>query len=479
VKQCAQPRAAPRCALKTGAGRPMDQGRPRTDPDMKRVLLFLVLVAATAAALLWNELGMERHLRLDARSAPAVGTVDDHSSGGRSSSALRREGDDLVMDCDIRPGYAWPYCTLVFELGRPPAGVDLSGYGTLTVEAALDGPEPARQLRLFLLNFNPAYSKPGQPESAKVHEFVYDPAARPTLRARLAQFTVSSWWSNEHPVDAEHAGPELGNVVAVQVATGGNVQPGHHVLRLRRIDIAGKVIAPATFRLGVIAAWGVLGLGHVLALVLRLRRDLAATRHGKAALESLNRQLEEDARHLTQVARRDALTGVLNRHGLRDELARAAERGDERFFPVSIVFVDIDHFKRINDTHGHAVGDQVIMRIADVITGAIQREDLCARWGGEEFLLIFPGTRVADARAIAERLRRALHRSDWPAGLRVTGSFGVAQAGAGEDLVEGIRRADEAMYAAKSQGRDRVELAAGAAGRPSLPPPMPAPAAHA
>ena len=438
---------------------------------MKRVLLFLVLVAATAAALLWNDVGMERHLSLSARSGLPVETVDDHSSGGKSSSSLRREGDDLVMDCDIRPGYAWPYCNLVFELGTPPRGVDLSAYRAVTVEASLDGPEPVRQLRLFLLNFNPVYSKLGQPESAKVQEFVYDPRARPALHARLTQFTVSSWWSNEHPVDAEHSGPELDNVVALQVATGGNVQPGHHVLRLRRVDFVGKVIPPATFRLGVIAAWGVFALCAVLSQVLRLRRELAATRHGKAALESLNRQLKEDARHLAQVAKRDALTGVLNRHGLRDELARAAERGDERFFPVSIVFVDIDHFKRINDEHGHAVGDQVITRIADLICGAIQRDDLCARWGGEEFLLVFPGTRVADARAIAERLRRALHRNDWPAGLRVTGSFGVAQASAGDDLVDGIRRADEAMYAAKSQGRDRVELA-GAPGRASLPPPV-------
>jgi diguanylate cyclase (GGDEF)-like protein len=437
---------------------------------MKRIAWFLLLVLATAAALVWNELGMERHLSLPGRSV-GVQVVDDGSSGGKSSSSLRRDGDDLVMDCDIRAGYAWPYCTLVFELAKAPKGVDLSRYGSMTVEASYDGPEKAKQLRLFLLNFNPAYSQVGQDESSKVQEFVYDPQARPVLKARLAQFAVSSWWANEHPVDAEHSGPEMDNVVAVQVSTGGNVQPGRHVLRVHRIDFVGKLVAPAAFRLGVIALWGVIALLYSLLHALRLRQDLALTRHGKAALESLNRQLREDARHLSHVAKRDALTGVLNRHGLRDELARAAERGDDRFFPVSIVFVDIDHFKRINDTHGHAVGDQVIVRIADVICGAVQRDDLCARWGGEEFLLIFPGTKASDARAIAERLRRAMHQCEWPQGVQVTGSFGVAQASAGEDLVEAIRRADEAMYAAKSQGRDRVELATGA-GRPSLPPPQ-------
>jgi len=96
---------------------------------------------------------------------------------------------------------------------------------------------------------------------------------------------------------------------------------------------------------------------------------------------------------------------------------------------------------------------------------------LCARWGGEEFLLIFPGTKAPDARAIAERLRRALHPREWPMGMLVTGGFGAAQASQGEDLVAGIRRADEAMYRADSPGRDRVELAIGS-GRPSLPPPQ-------
>jgi len=438
---------------------------------MKRVLWFLVLIAATVLALLWNEFGMERRLAFSAKSGTPVSTVDDGSSGGKSSSVLRREGDDLVMECDIRAGYAWPYCNLVFDLGKIPKGIDLSGFDSMTVEASLEGPEPVKQLRLFLLNFNPAYSKVGQDESAKVQELVYDPRKRPTLKARLGQFTVSSWWANEHPLDSEHSGAEYDNVVALQLATGGNVQPGHHVVRLHRIEFTGKLISPATFRLAVLAAWGVLALAWALAQAVQLRRALAATRHGKAALESLNRQLQDDARHLTEVAKRDALTGVLNRHGLRDELARAAERGDKRFFPVSIVFVDIDHFKRINDEHGHAVGDQVITQIADVICGSVQRDDLCARWGGEEFLLIFPGTKVADARAIAERLRRSLHQSEWPNGMQVTGSFGVAQASAGDDLVDGIRRADEAMYSAKSQGRDRVELATGT-GRASLPPPV-------
>lgn len=437
----------------------------------KRLLYAIsAFILVSVAALLWNQFGMERTLSLDATSKLPVRAIDDSSSGGKTSSAIRREGGQVAMDCDIRAGYAWPYCTMVFELGQPPKGVDLSGYDTVSVSATMVGPEKQQQLRLFALDYNPAYSTPTVTESQKVQELVYDPTAHPHMVARLSQFAVSSWWTNSHPLPLENAGTEFGNVVAVQLATGGNVVPGHHVLILQKVEFKGKLIPVATFRLAVLSAW--LAAAFVLLIVhaRSVSRALAATRFSKVALERLNENLQQEAATHSLAARRDPLTGTLNRYGLRDELTRAAQRGDKDFFPLAIVFVDIDHFKSINDGHGHDVGDRVIKEFADVICSAIGRNDICARWGGEEFLLIFPATVPADAKAIAERLRRALGERVWPHGLQVTGSFGVAQARAGEDLVDGIRRADEAMYLAKSNGRDRVELNLSSTGVPSLPP---------
>jgi diguanylate cyclase (GGDEF)-like protein len=211
------------------------------------------------------------------------------------------------------------------------------------------------------------------------------------------------------------------------------------------------------------------GLTFLANYAISAKRALDANRFGKAALEQLNAELRIETEHLKDVAKRDPLTGALNRYGLRYELSKAAEQGDLKFFPLALVFVDIDHFKRINDLHGHDVGDRVIKEVSDVISNAIQRDDIFARWGGEEFLLIFPGTSPADARAIAERLRRAIASRAWPDGLQVTGSFGVSKAAAGEYLVDGIKRADEAMYLAKANGRDRVELILGGPQYASLP----------
>ena len=436
----------------------------------KRVhLIFLILFVFTAIGLAWNEFGMNRRLVLDANSNVPVRAIDDSSSGGKTTSSVQRIGNKLVMNCEIRAGYAWPYCNLVFELGRPPQGVDLSVYDRVNVRVESQGPEAEQQVRLFLLDFNPAYSDPTRPSSAKVQELVYGPAAHPALSAKLSQFTVSSWWSASHDVGVEHAGTEFGNVVALQVATGGNAAPGTHVISVDAIEFTGKLIPPATFRLWVIGSWLLAGVAYIVLYAVNARRALESTRHGKAALEQLNAELRVETDQLKQVAKRDPLTGALNRHGLRDALTKAAECGDVRFFPLSIVFVDIDHFKHINDQHGHDVGDRVIKEISDLISSAIQRDDILARWGGEEFLMIFPGTAPTDARAIAERLRRAIAGRPWPHGLQVTGSFGVSEATIGEDLVDGIKRADEAMYLAKTNGRDRVELNLGDSQHISLP----------
>jgi diguanylate cyclase (GGDEF)-like protein len=436
----------------------------------KRVdLILLVLFLVTAIGLAWNQFGMNRSLVLDGSSNVTVRAIDDSSSGGKTISSVHREGNKLVMNCEIRAGYAWPYCNLVFELGKPPQGMDLSAFDRVTVQAKSQGPEAEQQVRVFLLNFNSTYSDAAQASSAKVQELVYGPAAHPSLSAKLSQFTVSSWWSASHAVSVEHAGTEFDNVVALQVATGGNVTPGMHVISVDRIEFTGKLVSPATFRLWVIAAWLLAGIAYVIFYAVSARKALEATRHGKATLERLNTELRVESDHLKQVAKRDPLTGALNRFGLRDELSKAASRGDVQFFPLSIVFVDIDHFKRINDLHGHDYGDRVLKEVSDIISSAIQRDDMLARWGGEEFLLIFPGTAPADARAIAERLRRAVAGRAWPDGMQVTGSFGVSEATAGEDLVDGIKRADEAMYLAKSNGRDRVELHVGGPHYVSLP----------
>ncbi len=165
---------------------------------------------------------------------------------------------------------------------------------------------------------------------------------------------------------------------------------------------------------------------------------------------------------LALAANCDALTGLMNRRGLAmldAELMRVTDHDE----PVSLVMVDIDHFKRVNDQHGHSTGDAVLRGVARTVQTAVRHVDSVARWGGEEFVVCLPGADLEGAVAVAEKLRRAVAAAHFGLGtdqdLGVTVSMGVAQLRIGETLSQGIVRADHALYAAKESGRDRVMVA--------------------
>ncbi|WP_326491136.1 MULTISPECIES: GGDEF domain-containing protein [Thermus] len=150
-----------------------------------------------------------------------------------------------------------------------------------------------------------------------------------------------------------------------------------------------------------------------------------------------------------------ALTGLPNRRAFELALAREISRAERYGTPFSLVLVDLDHFKRINDTLGHDYGDELLRRVARLLVDQVRREDVVARWGGEEFALLLPSTRAEDAQRIAERLRQVLQAQN----LGLTASFGVAEYVLGEEEDSLFRRADQALYRAKDAGRNRVEVA--------------------
>lgn len=165
----------------------------------------------------------------------------------------------------------------------------------------------------------------------------------------------------------------------------------------------------------------------------------------------------ETADAMRGIAYRDELTGAANRRRLLEELAHQATRVGPGN-PTSVVFFDLDHFKDVNDTHGHAVGDRVLRVVAEVAIRTVREGDLVARLGGEEFVIVAPGIDRVDAVGLAERLRRALPGAvAAELGFGVTASFGVTELRSGDDAIDVLRRADSRMYAAKRAGRDRVE----------------------
>jgi len=192
--------------------------------------------------------------------------------------------------------------------------------------------------------------------------------------------------------------------------------------------------------------------------------DLGETASEERAYSLIIRDISEH-REANEALRKsvscDHLTGLANRRAFFASAATVMERGADTQFPISAVAFDADHFKLVNDTHGHAAGDAVLRHLAAGLSATFRPPDIVARFGGEEFVVLMPGTAIDEARAVADRLRR--HVAAKPVSvdgvpISYTVSAGVAGMEAGDaGLDDLLKRADSAMYAAKANGRNRVE----------------------
>lgn len=152
----------------------------------------------------------------------------------------------------------------------------------------------------------------------------------------------------------------------------------------------------------------------------------------------------------------DRLTGLYNRRKLDEVLAQECERARRTQSPMAVIIVDVDNFKSVNDTYGHQVGDRVLVEIAGIIQKSVRIVDSVARWGGEEFMILCPDTNLVGACTVAENIRAAIGNHDFPVVGGKTSCFGVAEYRPDETPEAVVRRADEALYRAKSGGRNRV-----------------------
>ncbi|MBC7995314.1 MAG: GGDEF domain-containing protein [Rhizobacter sp.] len=183
----------------------------------------------------------------------------------------------------------------------------------------------------------------------------------------------------------------------------------------------------------------------------------------RANLRTQRGELSEALARIRILATRDDLTGLPNRRHAQDLLAHEATRAHRERAPLCLCLIDLDHFKRVNDTLGHAAGDEVLRLVAHQSKPLLRDTDVLTRWGGEEFLLLLPETSLADAERVVERLRQHLSSAEtWRERpeLRVTFSGGITAHHEGESMQETIARADDMLYRAKTAGRDRVLLAA-------------------
>lgn len=282
--------------------------------------------------------------------------------------------------------------------------------------------------------------------------------AEPNLGSRVLQhqrdyvatfgrdFLSEAYFEKRLEIGATHVrlGVPLADYVAVVTAL-------EQALSMATEELLGH--APHTFELiGFIIAVGGLDVSLATECYHRLTLD---------EVEQHLRKAQSDHEALRSVVRRDSLTGISSRDHVLANLATAVFDASRLGTPLSVAMVDIDHFKRVNDTHGHLVGDLVLRGIAQRMRDALRDDDLVGRYGGEEFLLLLRGAPLTTAAAVADRLRQRIATTPIDAEgqrVHVSTSMGIAQLRAGEDATSLLARADAALYRAKALGRDRVAL---------------------
>ena len=201
--------------------------------------------------------------------------------------------------------------------------------------------------------------------------------------------------------------------------------------------------------------------GSAMLLAVALLAELLSRLRRKLKLRT--QELADALARIQDLATHDELTQLANRRQMSQALVDETARRDRTGEPLCVAVIDLDHFKRINDTLGHAMGDAVLQQFAQQAQACVRHGDMLARWGGEEFLLLLPRTRIDASQIVLERMRSRVRQS--PSGhpgaaSPVTFSAGVAESPVGEGIEMAIERADKAMYRAKREGRDRVACAA-------------------
>ena len=418
--------------------------------DLRFELVVIGLLVLTIAAISFAGLILRNTVRIGPGGSTPFTTEwhGDEGLGGNSTVTVA-PARPLTWSCQLHPRYQYPYCAYVLLLDhRDGRGIDLSGFQTITI--TLDYRGPGDSFRLHLKNFDGRYSKIGDGRTYKYNQIELPlHNGRQTIQAKLSDMKVPDWWlqSNHIPYRLSHR--QFDNVVALEIDTGNNAPVARHIFHIAGIVLDGKIVPVEQWYLAILGFWIVLICLFTISRILGLQRALRR-RH---LLEHVARGEAQLAR---ESARRDHLTSLYNRRGVTERYQQMLAEGLDK--PVAVMIADIDHFKMINDRHGHVVGDEVLARFADMLRKSVRDSDLIARWGGEEFLLI---GHVSDAQAavdIANKLRIKIAAAEFPHGT-LTASFGVYYCDRLPDKVRpAIGFADRALYAAKESGRDRVVL---------------------
>ncbi|HNY29267.1 MAG TPA: GGDEF domain-containing protein [Fibrobacteria bacterium] len=417
---------------------------------LARERIVLLLLFATFGLIAWQHWGMERTVVLDVGDKIAVvSSVDDHSENGTSVCEAHEDSRGWWLQYDVRQGTNWSFCglNLAFRKDGVPISLDWSNFDSLVIHMVeINGPNVRFQVQIKVDDRR--LLKETGIQSMKYLSMIGVPNGTRNSHATMTldRFVVPTWWAGRFGVPSRNLDPIRKEVREIEFMTSADqIVLGTGSFGIQSLELRGKWIRQeALFKL-LFAAW----LAYVVGgLAIRLYKSLVSIRN-----------LQRQATRLQELAERDPLTLLHNRRGLENHLKAITERAIDPTNPViGVMMIDLDHFKSVNDTLGHDAGDDILRNLARIIQEDMRPNNLAARWGGEEFILLLPGIPPDRVLPAAEGLRCRVESDLHCQNLHVTASIGVAH-GRIDDFDTLVKRADEALYRAKTSGRNRVETA--------------------
>jgi len=391
--------------------------------------------------------------RVDLSKQPTVLYADSYS-GGNSTATWQNEVQKHWL-CNLGQKLPTPYCSMRLSLtDEKGGGLDLSRAVNLTLWIDYKG--NGSHLRIYLRNRGIKHYVPGDDLSEK-YNMVEIPVQELAqgFTINMDEFGVADWWVSQRNIPLKEARPEFNNISDMEIQTGSLTVSGEHDITLKAISWETPFISELQLYRLITILWTGLIITYLLFRITAMNMALNRQQAKQQELIAINGILSTQNRRFEDLAKTDQLTGLNNRVAMQEALYHGLNNWKHHRESFSMVLLDIDHFKKINDSLGHDTGDEVLKLIAEIIKSSVRKSDFPARWGGEEFILLYPNTNQLEAMAAAESLRQKIAAATNPWGINITASFGVATL-IGGDLDQLFKSADEALYRAKNSGRNCV-----------------------
>lgn len=356
----------------------------------------------------------------------------------------------------------YPSCSYaVWVADQNANGLDLSNYNNLIIDLNYQGNN--ERLRISVRNFNKEYSKLEDTNSTKFHSVRVDKKdlEHPVVLS-LNEFNPADWWLRQYKIPRINSGREMSNVTTIGIDFEDNMAPGEHRFHIKHITLEGHWISRDNWYLIIIAPWLIGILFYSTNQLRLLRRQASEDRQRIYQLSQQNNKLQQQKEEFRRLSTVDPLTQCFNRFGIHQIIEYLMSKPAVENLPTfSLILLDIDYFKRINDRRGHDAGDRVLERIGRIVYEGMRKVDYIGRWGGEEFIIVMPNTTQGFALAMAEKIRilifDEIFEPEQP--LNVTASFGIGERIGEEDFATVFKRVDDALYKAKNQGRNCCVMA--------------------